>query len=70
MKKYVAELLGTFVLIFAGVGTAVLAEVSIGLLGIACAFGLSLLAMVCYTSFWAEGTPAPLPVTVPVAAKL
>ena len=46
MKKYVAELLGTFVLVFAGLGTAVLAEKSIGLLGIAFAFGLSLLAMV------------------------
>lgn len=46
MKKYVAELLGTFVLVFAGLGTAVLAEKSIGLLGIALAFGLSLLAMV------------------------
>lgn len=31
MKKYVAELLGTFVLIFAGLGTAVLAEKSVGL---------------------------------------
>jgi len=46
MKKYVAELLGTFVLVFAGLGTAVLAEKSIGLQGIAFAFGLSLLAMV------------------------
>lgn len=45
MKKYVAELFGTFALVFAGVGTAVLAEKSIGLLGIALAFGLSLLAM-------------------------
>ena len=46
MKKYSAELLGTFVLVFAGLGTAVLAEPSIGLIGIAFAFGLSLLAMV------------------------
>ncbi|MGI4756609.1 MAG: aquaporin Z [Janthinobacterium lividum] len=46
MKKYIAELLGTFVLVFAGLGTAVLAESKIGLLGIAFAFGLSLLAMV------------------------
>lgn len=46
MKKYVAELLGTFVLVFAGLGTAVLAEKSVGLQGIAFAFGLSLLAMV------------------------
>ncbi len=46
IKKYVAELLGTFVLIFAGLGTAVLAEKSIGLIGIAFAFGLALLAMV------------------------
>ncbi len=45
MKKYVAELLGTFVLVFAGLGTAVLAERTIGLLGIAFAFGLSFLAM-------------------------
>lgn len=46
MKKYIAELLGTFVLVFAGLGTAVLAEKSVGLIGIAFAFGLSLLTMV------------------------
>ena len=46
MKKYLAESVGTFVLVFGGVGSAVLAGDKIGFLGIAFAFGISLLAMV------------------------
>jgi aquaporin Z len=46
MKKYVAELLGTFVLVFIGTGSAVVAGKNIGYLGIALAFGLSVLVMV------------------------
>jgi aquaporin Z len=46
MNKYFAELVGTFVLVFGGVGSAVLAGSHIGFLGVAFAFGLSLLAMV------------------------
>ncbi len=46
MKKYFAELVGTFVLVFGGVGSAVLAGAHIGYVGVAFAFGLSLLAMV------------------------
>ncbi len=46
MKKYLAELIGTFVLVFGGVGSAVLAGSHIGYSGVAFAFGLSLLAMV------------------------
>jgi aquaporin Z len=46
MNKYVAELVGTFVLVFGGVGSAVLAGTHIGFAGISLAFGLSLLAMV------------------------
>jgi aquaporin Z len=46
MRKYLAELVGTFVLVFGGVGSAVLAGRYIGFAGVAFAFGLSLLAMV------------------------
>lgn len=46
MNKYMAEFVGTFVLVFGGVGSAVLAGGKIGFLGVAFAFGLSLLAMV------------------------
>jgi len=45
-KKYIAELLGTFVLVFIGTGSAVVAGTYIGFLGIALAFGLSVLVMV------------------------
>ncbi|HLW54537.1 MAG TPA: aquaporin Z [Candidatus Angelobacter sp.] len=43
--KYTAELFGTFVLVFAGLGAAVLSGSQIGIVGIAMAFGLALLAM-------------------------
>src|ERR1700756_5756765 len=46
MKRYGAEFIGTFVLVFGGCGSAVLAGSKIGFAGIALAFGLSLLAMV------------------------
>lgn len=48
MKKYAAELIGTFVLVFMGCGSAVIAGRSdqVGLLGISFAFGLSVLVMV------------------------
>jgi aquaporin Z len=45
-KKYLAELLGTFVLVFFGTGSAVVAGKSIGVLGIALAFGIAVLVMV------------------------
>jgi len=45
MKKYLAEMVGTFVLVFGGVGSAVLAGNKIGFLGVSFAFGISLLAM-------------------------
>jgi aquaporin Z len=45
-KKYAAELIGTFVLVFIGCGSATLAGKYIGFVGIAFAFGLSVLAMV------------------------
>jgi aquaporin Z len=44
--KYLAESIGTFVLVFMGCGSAVLAGKQIGYVGIAFAFGLSVLAMV------------------------
>lgn len=46
MRRYVAEGLGTFVLVLGGVGTAVLAGNVVGRLGVALAFGLSLLLLV------------------------
>ncbi|WP_433599039.1 aquaporin [Nocardia sp. CA-135953] len=45
-KKWAAEALGTFVLVMSGVGTAVLAGERVGPLGVALAFGLSLLFLV------------------------
>lgn len=44
--KYAAELFGTFVLVFAGLGTAVLAGDTVHALGISFAFGLTLVAMI------------------------
>jgi aquaporin Z len=46
MKRYAAEFVGTFVLVFASCGAAVIAGDIIGFLGVAIAFGLSLMAMV------------------------
>jgi aquaporin Z len=43
--KYAAETFGTFVLVFAGLGTGVLAGSQVGNVGVALAFGLSLMAM-------------------------
>jgi len=49
MKRYAAELFGTFWLVLGGCGSAVLAaafpELGIGLLGVSLAFGLSVLTM-------------------------
>lgn len=51
MKKYFAELIGTFTLVFIGCGSAVIAgnmmvgPAGIGLLGISIAFGFSVVAM-------------------------
>src|SRR3954470_24113615 len=48
-RKYVAEVIGTFWLVLGGCGSAVLAasfpDVGIGLLGVALAFGLTVLTM-------------------------
>jgi aquaporin Z len=45
-NKYLAELIGTFVLVFMGCGSAVIAGKEVGFLGIALAFGISVLVMV------------------------
>lgn len=49
MRKYVAEVFGTFWLVLGGCGSAILAagfpDVGIGLLGVALAFGLTVLTM-------------------------
>lgn len=42
MKKFIAEMLGTFVLVFIGCGTVVFAAPFVGNLGVALAFGLAL----------------------------
>jgi aquaporin Z len=46
MKRYVAEFVGTFVLVLGGVGTAVIAGPYVGVIGVSLAFGLSMLAVV------------------------
>jgi aquaporin Z len=46
MSRYLAEFVGTFVLVFTGCGAAVLSGGQAGALGVAVAFGLALLAMV------------------------
>ena len=49
MQKFMAELLGTFVLVLGGCGNAVLAaafpQLGIGFAGVALAFGLTVLIM-------------------------
>ena len=45
MRRYTAEFTGTFVLVFGGMGTAVLAGDKVGYLGVPFAFGLTLLTM-------------------------
>lgn len=45
-SKFLAEMLGTFLLVFGGCGTAIFAGASVGFLGVALAFGLTVLAMV------------------------
>ena len=46
MKKYVAELIGTMILVLMGCGSAVIAGYYIGNVGVAFAFGIAVLAMV------------------------
>lgn len=45
-RRLLAEFVGTFVLVFGGLGAAVLAGEAVGALGISLAFGFALLAMV------------------------
>ncbi|MFQ5566099.1 MAG: aquaporin [Paracoccaceae bacterium] len=45
MKKYVAEAIGTFVLVFFGCATVIFMKDDVGLLGVALAFGLTVVAM-------------------------
>ena len=49
MKKYVAELIGTFAMVFCGTGSIIINEISGGTithLGIAITFGLIVMAMI------------------------
>ncbi|MBR2558230.1 MAG: MIP family channel protein [Methanobrevibacter sp.] len=45
MKRYISELIGTMVLVLFGCGSAAIAGKALGTLGIAMAFGLSIVAM-------------------------
>ncbi len=45
IKKYIAEVIGTFTLVFFGCGAAVFGGETLGTLGIAFAFGLAIIAM-------------------------
>jgi aquaporin Z len=45
IQKFSAELIGTFVLVLGGCGTAVFAGSSVGFLGVSLAFGLTVVAM-------------------------
>ena len=45
MKRYIAELIGTMVLVLLGCGSAAIAGSVLGIVGIALAFGLSIVAM-------------------------
>ncbi len=45
MKKYIAEAIGTFVLVFFGCATIIFMVDHVGLLGVSLAFGLSVVAM-------------------------
>ena len=44
-NKFFAELFGTFVLVLGGCGTAIFAGRAVGFLGVAIAFGLTVIAM-------------------------
>jgi aquaporin Z len=46
VKKYLAELIGTFILVFFGVGTAAAVGKEVGVVGIALAFGFAQLASI------------------------
>jgi len=46
MKKYLAEFIGTFALVFGGVGAAVLAGAQIGNLGVGLCFGFVVMAVI------------------------
>src|SRR5687768_10865089 len=59
LKRSIAELLGTFWLVFGGCGSAVLAaafpEVGIGLVGVSLAFGLTVVTMAYAVGFISGG---------------
>ncbi|OWK23158.1 hypothetical protein AJ87_41745 [Rhizobium yanglingense] len=45
MNKYVCEFIGTFALVFFGCATVIFMQSEVGLLGVAFAFGLTVVAM-------------------------
>ena len=59
MKKYLAELVGTFILVLFGCGTAVVAGDKVGMVGIAFAFGFALIGRP------TESDPSPAATSIP-----
>lgn len=56
MNKYIAECIGTLVLVLFGCGSAAIAGETLGTLGIAFAFGLSIVAMASNQFFFVDSS--------------
>jgi glycerol uptake facilitator-like aquaporin len=71
MHKYVAEFIGTFALVFFGCSTVIFMRGEVGLLGVAFAFGLSVVAMAALIfKFSAYGRTAGDSINIPRARDI